>query len=159
MRTAIRSGDGREIDRLESLRANLDELIERAAELSSDPTESGTAPLFHLFAYGFGFGNEFSRLFRRSGPEVRDLLAIADRPSTVPISTLAEDWDSYRAHIEGLAPDMLGQTPMVEAFVAAYRRFEAERRRRRFGQPPILVVVSDGVPSQGSPDQCGGHRQ
>jgi hypothetical protein len=150
MITAMSSERTGSLTRLQSVREGLDRLVERAADLSREGTGAEIAPRFHIFALGFGFGGPLAWFRGDRGAPVRDLLALPGAPATVPISVLAQGWSEYREHIEALAGDMLGDTPMLEAFATARRRFRDELFARRFSSPPILFVLSDGEPNNGT---------
>jgi hypothetical protein len=151
MLTSINNRSGRTINRLESFRDSLEDLVKKAKELSFNEQRTLVAPLIHVFAYGFGFGNPIALLLRRGGADVRDLLDLGDgSATTVPIDRLADDWWRYRRHIESLAYEMAGSTPMVGGFEAVLARFENETRRGRFATPRILFILSDGEPDNGA---------
>jgi hypothetical protein len=150
MRTSIRSEAHASMSRLQSVQASLDDLIARAAELSRDGAGAEIAPRYYVFAIGFGLDGPIARLSGRGDHGVRDLLELSGGPRTAPISVLANDWQRYRSHIQSLGRDMLGSTPMVEAFAVARERFRHELSGTRFRSPPILFVLSDGVPTDGS---------
>src|SRR5690349_25012543 len=127
-RNALRSERREQVDRLQSLRESLDELIDRGARLSRRGVGAELAPRYHVFALGFGFGGPLSLLRMRSEPTVQDLLRLSedDRP-TVPISEIAGDRHRYRRNIERLGTSMGGATPMVQAFDRAIERFREVR--------------------------------
>jgi hypothetical protein len=139
--------------RLESVRSSLDELIERAAKLCVEGVGGEISPRMRLLAYGFGFGNPLSSFFGTAGPKVRDLLDLGDgAPSAVTIDRLARDWRVYREHIGDLARGMFGDTPMAEALRTAEERLRRELADGRHSAPPILIIVSDGEPTDEGPE-------
>jgi hypothetical protein len=93
-----------------------------------------------------------SFLFGGGGETVRDLLEVQSAPSsTVGLRYLAQHWGIYKAHVESLAIHMFGETPMRKALQMARDRFASERRRL---QPSgsVLMVVSDGMPTDSAPE-------
>ena len=146
MKDSIQSRTGKTLSRLESLRLALDDLVTEARKLAQLDSVK-------IFAYGFGFGNPISLLFRR-GPQVRDLLQISELPaSTISVAKLANDWTLYRRHIEDLVVEMGGVTPMGQGFQLVAERFERELQDNKFTAQPVLFVLSDGEPTDVSPDQ------
>jgi hypothetical protein len=106
------------------------------------------APLVRLFAYGFGFGNLLSLFFRSLGPNVRDLLQLpGTSSSTVAVDQLAKDWTTYKRHVEGLATEMLGSTPMLEGFRVVGERLRLETSHGSYYGQPVIFVLSDGEPT------------
>jgi hypothetical protein len=154
MRDSIENRRGTATTRLESFRDALEQLIQKAGSMSREGTDQKVAPLLKLFAYGFGFGGLLSVLFGPSGPSVRDLLALPGTPtSTVPLDQLTSHWLEYRAHVERLAPEMLGKTPMQEGFRVVRERFSNEYSSDHFTGRPVLFVLSDGDPTDATPDE------
>lgn len=149
MTTSIENVQGKTTTRLDSFRNSLDDLVRKAKELSQEGDR--VAPLVKIFAYGFGFGNLFSQLFGSSGPPVRDLLELPNtHSSAVTIDKLSENWAVYKHHIEGLASQMLGSTPMGEGFRMARDRFRTEMIDGSYSGQPVLFVLSDGEPKDAS---------
>ena len=56
MRSVIRTDGSGPIERLESVRQGLDDLVKRAGELAQDESDYETLSQLRVFAYGFGFG-------------------------------------------------------------------------------------------------------
>jgi hypothetical protein len=151
MLSSIDNPSGPSINRLESFRDALDELVARGERLSKP--EGGQGAAVSLFAYGFGFGNPLSEIFGRSGEPVRDLLELPGEPtSTVPIQVLARKWPAYRQNVEDMATEMFGQTPMASGLTAARDRFRAELVDREVSHR-ILFILSDGEPTDATSDE------
>ena len=151
MTSSIENRGGKNVNRLESFRDALEDMVKRAGELSQAGTNEPVAPLLKLFAYGFGFGNLLTAIFGGSGPSVRDLLQLPGaQSSTIPLDRLTSEWRTYRAHVEGLARQMFGNTPMREGFTVAGDRFSKELRTSSYSGRPVLFVLSDGEPSDAS---------
>ncbi|AYL97325.1 TIR domain-containing protein [Mucilaginibacter celer] len=148
MMSAIENKSGNTISRLESFRDALEDLVKKASILSRANSSERIAPLINIFSYGFGFGGILSAFFGSKGPKVRDLL---DTPftsnTTVAIDQLANNWRDYKNHLEKLAREMLGDTPMKEGFQAVFSRFEFELRNKSYAEGPVLFVLSDGDPT------------
>jgi len=151
MTSAIQNKSGTSMNRLQSFQAALGGLANSVEQSAfSSGTEGET---IQLFAYGFGFGNPLSFLFGSQGERVRDLLEVQPAsPSTIGLRYLARNWETYKTHVESLALEMFGETPMLEAFRIARQRFATERKRL---QPSslVLLVVSDGEPTGATPQQ------
>lgn len=139
--------------RLENVREALNRLVARGREAAAtrDSTVGAALPLAHLLVYAFGFGNPLAELLGRSGPRVRDLLDISGRLRAVPLDELAADWASYERHIERLVPEMFGATPLVEALRTITERLQRELSAGRYTAPPVVFLLSDGAPTDGSP--------
>ena len=72
------------------------------------------------------------------------------------IDHLARNWRSYQEHIGKLVPKMFGDTPMAEAFRITRDRIDRELAARRYTPPPIIFVVSDGIPTDSPADAVRG---
>jgi len=140
--------------RLDGFRDAIDNFVSRGKTLCSDESNQKIIPLFKVFAYGFGFGNALGWLMGNKSPKVRDLLeGIEEQTSTITIDQLFEHWEVYQSHIEELFSQTLGTTPMLEAFKLVQQRFMEERGKASFTNPPILFVLSDGDPTDGTPEE------
>jgi len=154
MKTSIENRTGKTVSRLESLKKALDDLVAKAKQMSTTDSNEKIAPLVRIFAYGFGFGNPIAFLFGRGGSSVRDLLKLTkESTSTVSIDKLANEWASYRKHIESMAGEMGGNTPMGEGFHLILERFDWELKNNKYTAQPVLFVLSDGEPTDVSADQ------
>lgn len=142
-------GDSR--SRLETFRDSLRDLAVRARELSVGEDQQKVAPLVKLFAYGFGFGNPISTLFGYSGDPVRDLLKLpGQHGSTIPLNEVAEHWAVFENHLKSLARSMGGNTPMHAGFQIVAGRIANEVSHAAYAAEPVLFVLSDGMPSEGT---------
>jgi hypothetical protein len=132
--------------RLEALRASLDGLVQRirdyCVEVGEDPRS-----LLDIFVYGFGFGNFISKLRGLHIPGVQNLLAREGDDPTLSGQELLDRWTEIKCRVAELGRDMLGATPMVEAFSKAEATFAMLRQRKVYRDSPILLVVSDGLPT------------
>lgn len=154
MMSSIKNRQGRSSSRIESFRDALNDLVEKAKEMSRVGSSEKVAPLIKIFAYAFGFGNPLAFLFGGRGPQVRDLLALpGESSSTISIDKLANQWTYYRRHVEDMASEMFGNTPMREGFREAFERFNRELRHGKFTGQPVLFVLSDGEPTDASPNE------
>jgi hypothetical protein len=136
-------------NRLESFRDALEDLVRKYASATESRDRVGSA---ELFAYGFGFGNPLTQLLGKQGPAVRDLFLLSGIPSsTVDVVQLAKEWPRYRSHVEGLATEMFGSTPMREGLSTIQQRFRAEAGREHGER--ILFLLSDGEPTDSRPDE------
>ena len=93
--------------------------MKRARDLSKEKIGSQIAPRIHVFAYGFGFGNPLSIFLSSKGDVVRDLLELPGlSTTTVGVDVLADQWRMFEKHVEELAIEMFGGTPMAEGLQA-----------------------------------------
>jgi hypothetical protein len=152
MTIAIENKSGKSKSRLEGFRDALEAFVKRARDLSKDEIGAQIAPRVHVFAYGFGFNNPLSFFLGRPGATVRDLLALPGLGSTtVGADLLAEQWPRFQEHVERLAKDMFGGTPMAEGLDTVLERFRQERASRSYYGTPILFILSDGEPDEVAP--------
>jgi hypothetical protein len=141
-------------NRLESFRDALEGLVRNYANTIERESRPGQGRV-SIFAYGFGFGNPLSQLLGRKIPSVHDLFELpGEAASTVDIVHLAKQWPRYRSHVEGLATQMFGDTPMGEGFRTARERFSRESAPP--GVARILFVLSDGEPTDCSAQEIVG---
>lgn len=140
--------------RLDGLRDTIDDFVSKGRELCHDESSQQIIPLFKVFAYGFGFGNALGWLMGNKSPKVRDLLeGVEGQTSTITIDQLFEHWEKYQSHIKDLFSQTLGTTPMLEAFRLIQKRFREEREGASYADSPILFVLSDGEPTDGTPGE------
>jgi len=138
---------GNTATRLHRLEEAVDDLVARARGYAEEAPNGG-AGLFGIFAFGFGFGNLRTRIQGRKVPAVRHLLSIrSDSDDVIDGATLLRDWTHYRDNLASLTVDMLGTTPMVEAFLRAERLLNALQDSAVYDEQPVLLVVSDGAPT------------
>src|SRR5215204_497812 len=157
MLSAMRSSSETSQNRLESFNQSFEELITRAQSMSQQGVAGAIAPLIRIFAYGFGFGNPLSVLLGDKDPNVRDLLELpGESSSTVAVDQLSKNWSHYHEHLKQQVRKMFGDTPMVGGLRIARERIRAEIRRGKYTDPPILFVLSDGEPTDGSPSDIVG---
>jgi hypothetical protein len=116
--------------RLHRLQEAVDDLVARARAIVDESPERIDG-LFHVFAFGFGFGNLRTLAFGRNVPAVRNLLTLGeDNDDVIEGAVLLRDWERYRENIGRLTLDMLGTTPMVEAFGRVERLLDNLESRR-----------------------------
>jgi hypothetical protein len=136
-------------NRLESFHDALEGLVRQYASATESQDRADSAD---LFAYGFGFGNPLTQLLGKHGPAVRDLFLLSDiTSSTVDVVQLAKEWPRYKSHVEGLATEMFGSTPMREGLSTIQQRFQSEAGREHSER--ILFLLSDGEPTDSRPDE------
>ncbi len=147
MRESMYDRHGNTKNRLDAFRDSLEELVQEAKDAEA-------APLVKIFAYGFGFGNLYNRVFGWDGLDVRDLLELSEnRTTTISIDHLANNWTEYKAHIEDLKKKMFGETPMANGFTVVRDRLHTELTHGSYFGKPILFVVSDGVPTNSNQEE------
>lgn len=135
-------------NRLQAVRESVRDLARRGRDLVEDGQDAESA--VRVFAYGFGFGNPISVILGRGGAPVRELLALPGENGLVSVVDLANRWDVYEDHLTKLARHMLGSTPMLEGLRRARDRFIAELPAKEYRLPPVLFLLSDGVPDSGT---------
>jgi hypothetical protein len=147
MTKQIKNEVGESSTRLQALQNSIDDLVIRARHYCERRHED-PATAFHFFCLGFGFGNMFGRALGRDVAGVRNLLAIGpDSDVVVDAKELLGNWRVYRKNLSELTRDMLGATPMVEAFSRAESIINSVYTPDRFRDKPIVLVVSDGLPT------------
>jgi hypothetical protein len=138
---------GNTATRLHRLEETVDDLVARARAFAEESPE-GAAGLFQVFALGFGFGNLRTKILGKEVPAVRNLLSVEkDSDDIIDGAALMQNWERYRDNIAALTTDMLGTTPMVEAFGRAERLLNRLQRHTAYRDQPVLLVVSDGSPT------------
>jgi hypothetical protein len=132
--------------RLEAIRGSLDDLAERfrhyCAEVGEDPRT-----LLNIFAYGFGFGNLLTKFRGLDVPGVQSLLTPGHEDPVLTGQDLLDKWTWIKSYVGELSRDMFGATPMVAAFSKAEETVAVLRQKKAYRDPPILLVVSDGLPT------------
>ena len=147
MTQSIGSNTGRVANRLESVRDTIRDVVSQLAQREVKSETDST----DLFALGFGFGNPLSVFLGRRGAPVRDLFHSPNSYGTVAARRLFADWSGQENHIRGLATQMFGATPMFAALEMALERFRAQKNK--YEQGLWLVLISDGAPTDGTPQQ------
>lgn len=89
-----------------------------------------------------------SEILRRSIQTIRSGLG---RDSTLTLAELRERWAVLRTGLSGSSDFLGGSTPMAACMRAVEARFERERRQAPPGSRFILLVVSDGESTDGTP--------
>jgi hypothetical protein len=138
---------------------------------SAGPAEyEGLLDLVKVFAYGFGFSDRandfgelatFAKAFMPNLPpvpahrypgKVRDLFEIAGLPTTaITLRNLADRWSDFETGIWDQRIDLFGDTPMREAVQVIAGRFEDEFRAYPGVPHSLLLIISDGKSTDGSP--------
>jgi hypothetical protein len=75
----------------------------------------------------------------------------AKREVTLTLTELARQWSAGSASLEGAEEFIFGSTPMRECLEQVARRFEAEDEKLPADVHKLLVLVSDGEPTDGDP--------
>jgi hypothetical protein len=146
MAEQIGNSGQREETRLEALRGSLDELVQRIRDYCTEVDEDPRT-ILSIFAFGFGFGNLINKLRGQNIPNVQSLFSAEDDDPVLTGQELLDKWTWIKSHVTELRRDMLGATPMVAAFSKAESLFSLSRRQKEYRDAPILLVVSDGVPT------------
>ena len=135
-------------NRFQDFQKAFDNLIATAEKKIQEKVDGRIEPLVKIFALGFGFNNPIAIMLGDKGESVRNLLSLKDTSSlTVGIDKLIQNKKLHENNIEDLAFSMFGDTPMREAFQEAEKILEKELKQYPYSKPPILFVISDGMPS------------
>jgi hypothetical protein len=145
MMSSIKNKNDKDSSRFDGFLESLGKVVKRANTLNL-PLEAKNSQRF--FALGFGFPNPWAHISGDSGEKVRDLLDISNNShSTISLKQLIDDWDEYKKNIDNMVWRMGGGTPMKQAFLLAEERFEEELGEPPYSGEPILLVLSDGEPT------------
>ena len=153
MITSIQNSSGHSQNRLESFRDAFGSLANKGKALSQGHLSGAITPLVKVCAYGFGFGNPLSILFGGKGPNVRDLLSLDGKSSTISINDLSDNWPKYQSHLTQMVTQMFGDTPMLAGLKSITDRFKAELSQANYSSSPVLFILSDGDPTDAKPDE------
>lgn len=159
MKKPIFDHTGKAIQRWTSIKQVLEEFVHLGTAWMNDPETRRILPSYYLMAYGFGFREAMHQLALRQTPggAIRDLLAYPDDPSLPALPSaieLEERWEEYKAHLlsmKNYTGDLFGETPMRAALEVIQKRIEEEQGKRNFALPVFLLIISDGLSSDGSP--------
>jgi len=150
---------------IEDLKERYTRDIQRRYSSGSDLGSLGS--LARSFGYGSLVESAIGAVRANAEAEVRNrILAEVQRrlsarlqtvgDTTLGINELAELWkgsSSSFADAEGL---IFGNTPMCEALRKIQNRFKAELKKRDDKKPlPMLLLISDGEPTDGDPAELG----
>ena len=146
---------GKTVKRWAKIETVLERFIYLGTAIVKDPETQKALPFYFVMAYGFGF-KEIAyalRLNKKPGGAVRDLL---DHPSLTRFPSAAQitdHWDEYRDHIisRKYTLDVLGDTPMCRALAIIRDRIQEELTLKDFTLPILLLIISDGNPTDGDP--------
>ncbi len=146
---------GKAIKRWANIQTVLDHFIYLGTAIVKDPDTRKVLPLYYVMAYGFGF-TEVAYQFRinkQPGGPVRDLLnhpLLSKFPSAAQIT---DHWNEYKDHIisRKYTPDLFGDTPMCQSLAIIRDRIKEELSCKPFTLPVLLLIVSDGNPTDGDP--------
>ncbi len=146
---------GKTIKRWANIQTVLDRFIYLGTAIVKDPDTRKVLPLYHVMAYGFGFTEVAYQLHitKKPGGAVRDLLdhpALSKFPSAAQIT---DHWNEYKDHLTSrkYTPDLLGDTPMCQALTIIRDRIQEELTHKDFTLPILLLILSDGYPTDGDP--------
>jgi hypothetical protein len=118
-----------------------------------DENEAQDRRRFSIFVYAFGLGNLRDVFLGRKVPAVANLLSDDPVEDCVILSDLLLDrWSAYRDRIRSYIPSMLGSTPMVLALERTEQIMTRELRTAAFESDAVLLVLSDGLPTDGGPN-------
>lgn len=146
---------GKTVKRWGDIQTVLDRFIYLGAAFVKDPETRKVLPLYHTIAYGFGF-TERAYLFgmsKKPGGAVRDLLDHPTLPTLPSVAQLTDHWSSYKEYLTAkqFTLDLLGSTPLCQALTVMRDRIKSELAQKAFMLPILLLIVSDGMPTDGDP--------
>jgi hypothetical protein len=146
---------GKTVKRWANIQTVLDRFIYLGAAFVKDPETRRVLPLYHTIAYGFGFAERAHLLgiSKKPGGAVRDLLAQPSLPALPSVAQLTDHWDEYKEHFTSkrYTLDLLGNTPLCQALATIRDRIGEELTQKSFVLPVLLLIVSDGIPTDGDP--------
>lgn len=146
---------GNTVKRWANIQTVLDRFIYLGAAFVKDPVTRKVLPLYNLIAYGFGFTERaFSfGINKKPGGAVRDLLAHPSFRSLPSVAELTDHWSEYKDHIisRQYSLDLLGDTPLCRALTLVRDRIKDELTDKEFTFPVLLMILSDGKPTDGDP--------
>ncbi|MGA2905224.1 MAG: TIR domain-containing protein [Candidatus Korobacteraceae bacterium] len=172
MQESIGKANGPALNRLQSVLATIQELA-GASEISA--RAKGALELVKVFAYGFGFTDRaadygsfagLARQFLGSAiPDmpahvyrgsIRDLFEIAGLGTdALLLSALRARWKDLESGLWEQRVDLFGDTPMRAALEASRARLAQEYKKYAGTPRSILIIISDGDSTDGSPlDLC-----
>lgn len=152
MAEQLRNQQGLTERRLKRVQESIDDLVIRARTWR-DEHSANESRSFAIFVYGFGLGNLRDILMGRTVPPVANLLAEDPLDHCVVSSdTLLDNWAVYRNRIQNYTGSMLGATPMVEALETVGRLITKELGSAAYATDPLLLIISDGLPTDGGED-------
>jgi TIR domain len=128
---------------------SIDDLVIRARAWR-DEHESHDTRRFGIFVYAFGLGNLRDIILGQKVPPVANLLS--DNPvedCVISSDLLLDGWSTYRDRIRSYTSSMLGATPMVLALERAEQVMTRELHTDAFESDALLLVLSDGLPTDG----------
>ena len=146
---------GKTVKRWANIQTVLDRFIYLGAAFVKDPDTRKVLPLYHTIAYGFGFTERAHLLgfSKKPGGTVRDLLAQPSLPTLPSVAQLTDHWDEYKEHLTSkrYTLDLLGTTPLCQVLATIRDRIKGELAQKAFVLPVLLLIVSDGVSTDGDP--------
>jgi hypothetical protein len=172
MQESIGNANGPTLNRLQGVLATIQGLA-GANDLSAPAR--GALELVNVFAYGFGFTDRaadygslagLARQFLGSAiPDIpahvyrgsiRDLFEIAGLGTdALLLSALRARWKDLESGLWEQRADLFGDTPMRAALETSHARFVQEYRKYAGTPRSILIIISDGESTDGSPlDLC-----
>jgi hypothetical protein len=146
---------GKTVKRWADIQTVLDRFIYLGAAFVKDPDTRKVLPLYHTIAYGFGFTERAHLLgfSKNPGGTVRDLLVQPLLPKLPSVAQLTDHWDEYKERLTSrkYTLDLLGTTPLCQALATIRDRIKGELAQKVFVLPVLLLIVSDGVSTDGDP--------
>jgi hypothetical protein len=146
---------GKTVKRWADIQTVLDRFIYLGAAFVKDPDTRKVLPLYHTIAYGFGFTERAHLLgfSKNPGGPVRDLLVQPLLPKLPSVAQLTDHWDEYKERLTSrkYTLDLLGTTPLCQALATIRDRIKGELAQKVFVLPVLLLIVSDGVSTDGDP--------
>ncbi len=146
---------GKTMKRWANIQTVLDRFIYLGTAIVKDVDTRKVLPLYHIMAYGFGFTEVAYQLHftKKPGGAVRDLLDHPTLSKFPSAEQITDHWNEYKDHFTSrkYTPDLLGDTPMCQALVIIRDRIHEELTHKDFTLPILLLMISDGNPTDGDP--------
>ncbi len=74
-------------------------------------------------------------------------------PTLPSVAQLTDHWDEYKEHLTSkrYTLDLLGTTPLCQVLATIRDRIKGELAQKAFVLPVLLLIISDGVSTDGDP--------
>jgi hypothetical protein len=167
MQTAVTPSE----NRLQGVLSALKSIARQSSEGAAGSGVDSLLKVVRIFAYGFGFSDrsadfgslaglasQFLGLSLPPAPSrtyrgaVRDLLEMSGLGTdSVPLEALGNRWQEVEARLWEQRFDLFGETPMRAAMTELLARFKLEFQRYQGVPRSVLILISDGDSTDGSP--------
>src|SRR5207249_3318951 len=90
---------------------------------------------------------------KKQGGAIRDLLSHPSLPALPSAAHLTDHWSEYKEQLMSrrYSLDLLGDTPLCQGLTLIRDRIKKELSQKGFILPVLLMILSDGKPTDGDP--------